>query len=333
MWVITGALGVGKTTAITQLMANKPPAENWIVILNEFTESGIDALTVAGGARGTYDVRLVPGGCLCCTGELDFARQLRELTRSVRPDRILIEPSGIGHPAAITDELLRHQSRGSLLVESIVCLIDPARLAAVSNQSESVEGAQAEVSDALLLAKSDLATTTQRAAFAALAGGFFPPKSFVGEMQHGRLPTAALADHQARQRTARPRAPAHQAHRHTDEAEVVATHDTMIGSFAASRDQRRHLDREVLSWVIARDAVFARIRLRELAGQLPGVERFKGVFRTGPETWLLVQRSATGVTLTESAWRRDSRAEALYSEATAADAAGLERSLSAALAR
>ena len=169
VWVITGALGVGKTTAIAHLMASKPPAANWIVILNEFTESGIDALTVAGSARGTYDVRLVPGGCLCCTGELDFARQLRELTGSVRPDRILIEPSGIGHPAAITEELLQHQSHGTLVVESIVCVVDPAGVAAISMPSDSVQRAQAEVADALVLAKADLATTAQREAFVAFA--------------------------------------------------------------------------------------------------------------------------------------------------------------------
>ncbi len=64
--VITGSLGVGKTTAIARLFAAKPESERWVVILNEFTESGIDVLTVAGQARGEFDVRLVPDGCLCC---------------------------------------------------------------------------------------------------------------------------------------------------------------------------------------------------------------------------------------------------------------------------
>jgi len=64
--VITGSFGSGKTTAIRRLMAQKPEGELWVVILNEFTDAGIDALQVAQSARGKYDVRLVAGGCLCC---------------------------------------------------------------------------------------------------------------------------------------------------------------------------------------------------------------------------------------------------------------------------
>jgi G3E family GTPase len=50
--VITGSFGAGKTTAIRWLMGNKPESELWIVILNEFTDAGLDALSVAEAARG-----------------------------------------------------------------------------------------------------------------------------------------------------------------------------------------------------------------------------------------------------------------------------------------
>jgi G3E family GTPase len=66
--VITGSFGSGKTTAIRWLMAHKPENELWMVILNEFTDAGLDAVSVAEAARGRYDVRLVAGGCLCCVG-------------------------------------------------------------------------------------------------------------------------------------------------------------------------------------------------------------------------------------------------------------------------
>ena len=108
VWVVTGPLGCGKTTILAQLMADKPPDERWVVLLNEFTDAGIDALTVAAAAQGAYDVRLVPGGCLCCAGEADFRRTLQELLapEGNPPARILVEPSGIGHPAGIVEELL-----------------------------------------------------------------------------------------------------------------------------------------------------------------------------------------------------------------------------------
>jgi G3E family GTPase len=98
--IITGALGAGKTTAIARLLASKPAAEFWLVILNEFTDTGIDAVTLAAAARGAYDVRMIPGGCLCCTGEEDFRRQLSgvlNLPPHSNPPAV-IEPSGIGHP-------------------------------------------------------------------------------------------------------------------------------------------------------------------------------------------------------------------------------------------
>ena len=338
VWVITGALGVGKTTTIARLMAHKPAEQNWIVILNEFTESGIDALTVAGNARGAYDVRLVPGGCLCCTGELDFARQLRELTRTTRPDRIIIEPSGIGHPAAITEELLQHQAHGTLLVESIVCIVDPTRIARLAAQTDSVARAQAEVADVLVLAKTDLASAPQREEFARLAGSFFPAKSWSGEMQFGAMPAQALVAHGLRERAMVPRSGAHLEPHHHDPVPqtagmAAASSIVPIGAFMATRQHRSHLGRDVLSWIMPREAVFARTRLRDLLREQPDIERFKGVFRTGPEMWLLVQSVGGELEFAESAWRRDSRAEALYSPAVPADAAGFEQALGATLAR
>src|SRR6202046_346953 len=123
-YVITGSFGSGKTTAIRWLMATKPESELWVVILNEFTDAGIDALSVAQSARGNYDVRLVAGGCLCCVGELEFAKQLRDILRNFNPARLLIEPSGAGHAADIVDALSVYESQRALRLDSVVCLID-----------------------------------------------------------------------------------------------------------------------------------------------------------------------------------------------------------------
>src|ERR1700749_2291847 len=103
--IITGSFGSGKTTGLRWLMANKPAEGLWVVILNEFTDAGIDALPVAESSRGNYDVRLVAGGCLCCVGELEFGKQLRDLLRNFKPARLLIEPSGAGHAADMVDAM------------------------------------------------------------------------------------------------------------------------------------------------------------------------------------------------------------------------------------
>src|SRR5450631_3647321 len=123
--VITGSFGSGKTTSIRWLMATKPESELWVVILNEFTDAGIDALKVAQSARGDYDVRLVAGGCLCCVGELEFGKQLRDILRNFKPARLLIEPSGAGHAADIVDALGIYETQKALSLDSVICLIDP----------------------------------------------------------------------------------------------------------------------------------------------------------------------------------------------------------------
>ena len=62
--IITGFLGVGKTTAILELLKNKPEGENWAVLVNEFGEIGIDgAMMTDQGAL----IKEVPSGCMCCT--------------------------------------------------------------------------------------------------------------------------------------------------------------------------------------------------------------------------------------------------------------------------
>jgi hypothetical protein len=63
------------------------------------------------------------------------------------------------------------------------------------------------------------------------------------------------------------------------------------------------------------------------------VERFKGVFRTGPETWLLVQRAGGEMTSVESSWRRDNRAEILFRADATPDVAAIEAAFVAALAQ
>jgi G3E family GTPase len=313
--VITGSLGVGKTTAIARLFAGKPVDERWVVILNEFTESGIDVLTVAGQARGEFDVRLVPDGCLCCASELDFTRTLRELVRGPRPARLFVEPSGIGHPAAIVEELLTHQSHGTLSLTSVVCLVDPSRVAPVL-AGAGVARDQAEVADVLVLSKADLATAAQRSVFASLAAESYPPKRWIGEAPHGVLPPEALAPPVPRAAFAiLPMAPAE----HVANAPPLET--TALPALGAERRAGTRLARGVAGWTFERRIGFSRPQLLARLARAAdlGAERVKGVFRTGPEHWALVQVADGRIDVQDSSWRRDSRVEVLLAPGVDAD--------------
>ena len=91
--IISGFLGAGKTTLIKQLLAHVYAGENVVLIENEFGEIGIDGgfLKEAG-----IEIREMNSGCICCSLVGDFATSLKEVVTRYNPDRILIEPSGVG---------------------------------------------------------------------------------------------------------------------------------------------------------------------------------------------------------------------------------------------
>ena len=79
--VITGFLGVGKTTAILNLLKNKPDNERWAVLVNEFGEIGVDGSLFEGQhsqQQGVF-IREVPGGCMCCASGLPMQIALNQL--------------------------------------------------------------------------------------------------------------------------------------------------------------------------------------------------------------------------------------------------------------
>jgi G3E family GTPase len=343
VWVITGPLGCGKTTLIARWLASKPAEENWVVLLNEYTDAGIDALTVAAAARGAYDVRLVPGGCLCCAGEADFRRNLRELVKQVRPAGILVEPSGIGHPGGIVEELLAHEAAGALELCSVIGLIDPEHLDSVDETVVAVR----EIADVLLLSKADTATAEQRAQFARNAADLFPPKVWVGEIERGEWPAAAraawsraLPGRRARVLPARPALHAQEQEQEQEQEHAQGhahvennTSCVAIGSIEGERREFHQLGRHGARWVLPRALAFSETRLLSILSSdlslidpaLSRPERFKAVLRVGEEDWLLVQMLNGRMTMQSTAWRRDNRLELQLPPGAAWDAAAWER--------
>ena len=303
--VITGSFGAGKTTAIRRLMSAKPPDELWVVILNEFTDAGIDALSVAGDARGRYDVRLVAGGCLCCVGELEFGKQLRSILKELRPTRLLIEPSGAGHAADIVDELAAYETQGALALDSIVCLVDARDAAHLLALREASSWSQIQSADVLLLSKSDLAGAAEREAFAAIAQAQFPPKAFLGECRDGVLPSESLQSYTRGDAFSRVR---------DAECTSMDVRDFPILGWPGRETHRQQLGLWAVSWWLPRELTFSRAVLAPRFEWLTHtygewLRRFKAVLRTGPGPSWLVQSHGRGLSGEDSAHRRDSRVE------------------------
>lgn len=163
--LIAGPLGAGKTTLIRHLLAQKPAGERWAVLINEFGQIGLDAALLEQGDDGIAMAE-VAGGCLCCVNGAPFQVGLGRLLRKAKPDRLLIEPSGLGHPAQLLAQLRQPPWRGVLAVQQALVVLDAAALAA-GQALPDVQRQALDEAGLLLLNKSESLDEASRARIAA----------------------------------------------------------------------------------------------------------------------------------------------------------------------
>lgn len=128
--IITGFLGVGKTSTILHLLKSKPESESRAILVNEFGEIGVDGALLQGQSSeesGVF-IREVPGGCMCCTAGVPMQVALNQLLSKAHPDRLLIEPTGLGHPLEVLKVLVGQQYLGVLSIQKIITLVDARQL-------------------------------------------------------------------------------------------------------------------------------------------------------------------------------------------------------------
>ena len=188
--LITGFLGVGKTTAILNLLEQSPANEKWAVLVNEFGEVGVDgAILEANGAV----VREVPGGCLCCVSGLPFQMGLNMLLAKEKPDVLLIEPTGLGHPRKVLTTLRSDDYRELLTAGANLCLIDPRHLSDPRYTGHDTFNDQIALADVLVANKTDLCSDDDLAAFDALVQSSQPAKAQSVHVEQGQVEAAILA--------------------------------------------------------------------------------------------------------------------------------------------
>ncbi|GEA50316.1 hypothetical protein VIN01S_11200 [Vibrio inusitatus NBRC 102082] len=158
--IITGFLGVGKTSAIMHLIANKPKNERWAVLVNEFGEIGIDGSLLKGDKTqdGHVYVREVPGGCMCCAAGLPMQIALNQLLSESKPDRLLIEPTGLGHPREVLQVLSTDYYRQILDLQKNITLIDARKLSEQRYTEHETFNQQIAIADTIVGNKHDLYT-------------------------------------------------------------------------------------------------------------------------------------------------------------------------------
>ncbi len=119
--IISGFLGAGKTTFIKQLLKEAIAGEKVVLIENEFGEIGIDGgfLKDAG-----IEIREMNSGCICCSLVGDFGRSLEEVLTKYQPDRVIIEPSGVGKLSDVMKAVRDVASEIEVVLNSAVTVVD-----------------------------------------------------------------------------------------------------------------------------------------------------------------------------------------------------------------
>jgi G3E family GTPase len=184
--VITGYLGAGKTTFISELL-RRPGMEGAAVIVNELAAVGVDQAILAD--CGADEVVVLANGCLCCAAGGDLrnavARVLRSRAAGAPPRLILIETSGAADPGPILrqiclDPLLRSQVRNGGVLTLFDCRLGRDMLA-----RDPVGLRQIGLADAVLISKADLAGASERAEAAAYVRSLNPSARIVEDREAG----------------------------------------------------------------------------------------------------------------------------------------------------
>ena len=298
--LVMGFLGVGKTTAILDLLKKKPDHEKWAVLVNEFGRVGIDgAILSSHGAT----VREVPGGCLCCAVGLPFQVAVNRLLAEVKPDRLLIEPTGLGHPKRVLDMLTEGYFRTVLNVQACICLVDPRKLkdSRYTNHENFVD--QICLADVLVANKTDLAEQTDIRLFHQWIEQCDPVKTVIAKTVQGKLNIEwlSLSRNPAR------RGQFSDAHRHRKETPPVNVNRQNKALINAADGYQS------CGWVFTQDSRFDYERLNKFLGEL-SMERIKAVLLTN-KGWFIINGADGEITISAGKPSNNSRIEMLAESA------------------
>ncbi|MET4023271.1 GTP-binding protein [Bradyrhizobium sp. S3.2.12] len=156
--IIGGFLGSGKTTLVRRLLAN-PGGRRLGVLVNDFGAVNVDAELIS---EIRSDVVSLKNGCICCNISGDLAGGVRRLLASKSaPDHIIIETSGVSQPHRVAEAFFSDSLSDTLIVDSIICLIDCLNFPDLTYEETEFAIDQAAVADIVILNKID--TTSMEA--------------------------------------------------------------------------------------------------------------------------------------------------------------------------
>ena len=312
--IIAGPLGVGKTTMINHFLEHRPQGERWAILVNEYGLVGIDAALMQDSSKDSsvkeVEINEVAGGCICCSAGVFFEASLIRLLRR-RPDRLLIEPTGLAALSGILNTLGREGIKEAIELRSIICSLDANRLREDLAREEVID--QIEAADILVASRADLSSPKELESFLTWGKQLFPPKKWVGSIQRGQVPLNYLDLHSNLDKEIE-----QVGHKHGTDHHHAAHHFVKEPTPNSTQTiiSRVHLSPQTstLGWICLKDLMFDAKKVSDwLKGfnRLAKTLRVKAVLKTN-EGWWQFNYTDQVEEQWPSAYRRDSRLEVIY---------------------
>ncbi|MBQ0730846.1 MAG: GTP-binding protein [Oleispira antarctica] len=279
--IIMGFLGVGKTTSILTVLKQKPANEKWAVLVNEFGEVGIDGAILS--AESGMIISEVPGGCLCCVSGIPFQAALANLIAQQKPDRILIEPTGLGHPKNLIRTLTTKDYLQRIELKASICLVDPRQLKDPRYQQHETFNDQCYLADVLVANKTDVCDEQDKDNFYQFASAIRPVKTALGWVENGQIDLEWLDLERDESRQCK--GYQHHHHHNNSHSHLSKSEDEGIKlvSLAPGQNYQTFENQGMgyfsLGWLLAGDQIFDHSALTQWL-MLLEVERVKGLLIT-----------------------------------------------------
>jgi G3E family GTPase len=152
--IVSGFLGAGKTTFIKKMLKEAFVGEQVVLIENEFGEIGIDGGFLKDSG---IEIKEMNSGCICCSLVGDFGKSLHEVVETYHPDRILIEPSGVGKLSDVIKAVQDAQGDLDARLNSFTTIVDVTKCRIYSKNFGEFFSNQIEYAGAIILSRTDKA--------------------------------------------------------------------------------------------------------------------------------------------------------------------------------
>ena len=152
--IISGFLGAGKTTFIKKLLKEAIAGEKVVLIENEFGEIGIDGGFLKDSG---IEIREMNSGCICCSLVGDFGRSLNEVLTKYKPDRVIIEPSGVGKLSDVMKAVCDVAGEIDVVLNGSVTVVDAQKCKMYMKNFGEFFNNQIESAGTIVLSRTDVA--------------------------------------------------------------------------------------------------------------------------------------------------------------------------------